>query len=337
MTQKEQQSIVQQALKHETEKLMLQNKYNQLYAEVFSEPQPETPKKQAFKPHVVVDPTPKINHPVLKVIISVLIGYPGMWILLGFSALSNIDVLINFCIVLCGIGVFLPVIVAFGLVVQHSIRVKRFKQSERYKKYQIDCSEAEMANIRQQRWIEHTFIEAKNKYETNILPEYNKRKQIWQSTKDTQLLQMSNTLTNIINTLNVFYSNTKLLPCRYHNISALKFIYDEMNSTCCDLDHAIQAYDMYVLVELARKQSESQLRQEQIVSETTDRQIQYEQSIQDDMDRQIRHQRRTDIMKGLAGIYGLHQMHKTEQTVENLGSAVADLKSEIIKKSKMSK
>lgn len=90
--------------------------------------------------------------------------------------------------------------------------------------YKQQCSEVDKIYEQQVAEAKKRYEAEKIKYETEILPNYKKEFEVWNTQHNSEISKIEEELNNKRNDLEELYSTSKILPKQYQTIAALQFL-----------------------------------------------------------------------------------------------------------------
>ncbi|MCR4688240.1 MAG: hypothetical protein K5745_01670 [Saccharofermentans sp.] len=221
-------------------------------------------------------PTPPPNEPVLSLIepqVPVKIKPFGDWarenadnkleqvlfkkkfLLANILTVSPIAVVIlTFALIQTEIGYYigflfypcLLISILMNTIVIHGKKVKYQKSKdelvEEYKQgeeYQNAFAEASKPLEPQNEAIKTQYLSEKEKYDNELLPEYQKSLMVWKDNNDNKIAFVKTDLNKNVEALDTLYKTTQIIPSTYRTLDRLVWLYEDMSTSEHDIERSI--------------------------------------------------------------------------------------------------
>lgn len=184
--------------------------------------------------------------------------------------------------------------------------IEQIKNSAAYRQ---QCAQAEAEFNRLQKELDKQFEQETNRYQTVVLPEYDRDLAAWTEQHNHQIHKYKVQLELAQGELQAHYRETKIVPLQYRTIPALQYIYDMISSSDYTVREAIESYDKQEQRKLDLARLEEQQQANQLAYEQN--QLAYEQN--DLLDRQNEIAQKTRRDANIASVVGAVQRHNTNK------------------------
>lgn len=180
-------------------------------------------------------------------------------------------------------------------------REKETAQIKSSAEYRQRCAEAEAEYQRESQLAEEEYRQARHKYETETLAEYNEELEAWTEEHNKRVSQANRALAAAQEELAALYENSKLIPMQYRYIPALQYIYDMISTSDYSIREAIESFD---------KSEQRKLDQARLQEQAAANQLASEQN-------KIAEKTRRDA--AISSVVGAVQRHNLNKTLKDFG------------------
>lgn len=163
----------------------------------------------------------------------------------------------SFSLVPLAISLINGIIIVFfitSLVRFFRMRSEQNQQLEDSPEYQKQLRAAEAAATEKQKELDNKHREAqaaadreyeavKKKYETEIVPAYEKAAREWQTLQSRKIEAISNDLSVNSGLLNELYDQTRIISSKYRDLRLLEWLYEDMSTSDHDIRYATELLD----------------------------------------------------------------------------------------------
>ena len=123
---------------------------------------------------------------------------------------------------------------------QKNAKIEEIRNSEEYQ--QLRTAARETAD-QQQNTFDEDYARAKAEYENITLPKYEKDRSAWEQEHQSIIKKYEQELVRAEKELETHYDETRIVPVHYRNIDALQYIYDQVSTSNCNVQQAIESFD----------------------------------------------------------------------------------------------
>lgn len=187
--------------------------------------------------------------------------------------------------------------------------IESIKNSEEYK---LQCQQAEEKYEKQQKEYDEQYEKAVNQYKNVDLPKYEKELSQWTEKHKAEIADKKAALNSAKAQLQLHYSQTKIVPAQYREISALNFIYEMISTSDYTVKEAIEKFDEQKHRELQLAHIREQRQANQLAYEQN--QLAYEQNDLLEQQNEISRKARRDA--NIASAIDIAQHYKTNKILK---------------------
>lgn len=188
--------------------------------------------------------------------------------------------------------------------------IESIKNSEEYK---LQCRQAEEKYENQQKEYDEQYEKAVNQYKNVDLPKYEKELSQWTEKHKAEIADKKAALNSAKAQLQLHYSQTKIVPAQYREISALNFIYEMISTSDYTVKEAIEKFDEQKHRELQLAHIREQRQANQLAYEQN--QLAYEQNDLLEQQNEISRKARRDA--NIASAIDIAQHYKTNKILKD--------------------
>lgn len=123
---------------------------------------------------------------------------------------------------------------------QKNAKIEEIRNSEEYQQL---CTAARETADQQQNTFDEDYARAKAEYENITLPKYEKDRSAWEQEHQSIIKKYEQELVRAEKELETHYDETRIVPVHYRNIDALQYIYDQVSTSNCNVQQAIESFD----------------------------------------------------------------------------------------------
>ena len=175
--------------------------------------------------------------------------------------------------------------------------------------YQAACANIDNQFQMQLQYADYEWKEQMAYYNSVIVPEYNSQKALWESDYQDRLHMVRMSYDESVAKLEQHYSETRIIPQKYHNIQALEYIYTILNTSQYSLKEAIDDYERYI---------QQQLELQKLEAQRAANELAYQQAELTAEQNDIMEKTRRD--QNIANIVSAVQRHNTNKKLNQLNS-----------------
>lgn len=260
---------------------------------------PEPPVCQKInKTYPEIKPTIKFNW--IIALVPLFIGNVLFWKLA--EAGDEVDAVFIF--------LMLPIwIIVYYFAIYKKQKTKNIEQIRNSAEYEAQCAEIDAECDRQQAIANQKYEEETRLYETEILPNYQKKLDEWTANHEKKIEQTQQDLRNAQQNLSLIYQETKIVPSQYRTIEALNYIYEMISTSDYDIKEAVDMYDKAI----QRQQEAARIEELQRANDLADQQnyhLAQQNALIDEQNAISERQRMDDRRRELETEYHRRQVRK---------------------------
>ncbi|MCR5677707.1 MAG: hypothetical protein K6G13_06735 [Agathobacter sp.] len=244
MTHNEEIEIVCEALRLEKEANNVIAEYYKVVDDTPPSIDPEPTKRVVQKKqYPVIKSTVKHNWAIMLVPTFIL------WLLgaMIFSVMFEIGVLISL------LGWIWPIIY---LVQNSKLKKQNIIDISNTEEYRAVCNEIDRKYEEECKMAETEYLNRMEDYKNNVVVQYNNMLQMWNAQHEKQLREVKNSKESAEHALEKFYTESRIIPEKYHDVEILEYIYKIISSSEYTIKECIDDYEKNEMkkLEMARIQ-----------------------------------------------------------------------------------
>lgn len=255
---------------------------------------------------------PEIVPPKTSWLISFSVPLAGV-ALVFIAALLNAIVRADALVLTLMMVGFLLIFPGIAWTFVHRLVIKK-KNDERYiadiaasEDYRKHCAALDAQWNAQQAQLDTQYSAEKQDYDNRILPAYIQAFEEWRTEQNEKIAHMQAHLAEIKERLSELYDSSLLVPMRYRNIEALRYVYEIVSTSNYDVQAGIESYEKHLQRTLDAQRLQEQQRANRIADEQNA--LIAEQN-------EISEKARRDA--NIAAVAGFVQRHNTNKALNNI-------------------